>query len=127
MNQQVSPVVPASIVTSVQQRLAGLSTETVDVLTAAAILGSQFDLTLLGDVAGVGEHAAISALNAASGVQLVQPRTSDDDEFSFRHPLIREAIVADLHPADRATRARQAAVAIELAHPDLPGSWCELA
>jgi hypothetical protein len=120
-------MVPASIVNSVQQRLAGLSPQAADVLTTAAVLGNQFDSNLLGDVAGVGEPAAINALNLASGVQLVEPSPGDHEEFRFRHPLIRDAIMSDLRPPDRAARSGRAAAAIKLAHPGLPGSWCELA
>ena len=127
VNQIVRSVVPASIVNSVQQRLAGLSPEAADVLTTAAILGTQFDSSLVGDVAGVGEPAAIDALNLASGMQLVEPSPGNQEEFRFRHPLIRDAIMSDLGPPDRAARSERAAAAIKLAHPDLPGSWCELA
>ena len=101
VNQHVRSVVPASVVNSVQQRLAGLSPEAADVLTTAAVLGNQFDSNLLGDVAGVGEPAAINALNLASGVQLVEPQPGDHEEFRFRHPLIRDAIMSDLRPPDR--------------------------
>jgi hypothetical protein len=127
VNEHVRSVVPASIVNSVQQRLAGLSPEAVDVLTTAAVLGNQFDPSLLGDLAGVGEPAAINALNLASGVQLVEQPPGIQEEFRFRHPLIRDAIISDLRPPDRAARSGRAAAAIKLAHPGLPGSWCELA
>ena len=127
MNQRARSAIPVGIVNSVQRRLAGLSPEAADVLTAAAVLGNQFDLSLLGRLAGVGEPTAIDALNQASGVQLVEPCTGSQPEFRFRHPLIRDAIVSDLRPPDRAARSGRAAAAIELAHPDLPGCWCELA
>jgi hypothetical protein len=127
MNQRASSPVPAGIANSVQRRLAGLGPEAAEVLTAAAVLGNQFELSLLGQLAGVGEPAAINALSQASGVQLVERCTGAQQEFRFRHPLIRDTIVADLRPPDRAARSVRAAAAIELAHPDLPGYWCELA
>lgn len=127
MNEHVRSVFPTGIVDSVRQRLAGLGPEAADVLTTAAVLGNEFDVSLLGDLAGVGEPAATNALNLASGVQLVEPCTGSQETFRFRHPLIRDAIVSDLRPPDRASRSQRAAAAIELRHPDLPGSWCELA
>ena len=127
VNQPSTSTIPVGILTSVQRRLGRLSPEAADILTAAAVLGSQFDLGLLGRLAGVGEPAAIDALNQASGVQLVEPGTGGAPEFRFRHPLIRDAIVSDLRPPDRAARSGRAAAAIELAHPDLPGYWCQLA
>ncbi|HEX7993663.1 MAG TPA: hypothetical protein VF506_07045, partial [Streptosporangiaceae bacterium] len=127
MNQQLRSVVPAGIAKSVQRRLARLGPEVADVVTTAAVLGSEFDVGLLGDLAGVGQESAVNALHLASGVQLVEPRSGSQDEFRFRHSLIRDAIVSDLRPPDRAARSGRAAAAIELAHPNLPGSWCELA
>jgi hypothetical protein len=127
VNQHVRSVVPAGIVKSVQRRLARLGPEAADVVTTAAVLGSEFDVNLLGDLAGVGALAAVNALNLASGVQLVESRSGSQEEFRFRHSLIRDAIVSDLRPPDRAARSGRAAAAIELAHPNLPGSWCELA
>jgi hypothetical protein len=127
VNQQLRSVVPAGIAKSVQRRLARLGPEAADVVTTAAVLGSEFDVGLLGDLAGVGQESAVNALNLASGVQLVEPRSGSQEEFRFRHSLIRDAIVSDLRPPDRAARSGRAAAAIELAHPNLPGSWCELA
>lgn len=127
VNQQISPGVPASIVSSVRQRLAGLSPDVVNVLSTAAVLGSQFDLILLTDLAGMSEPAVISALDQASDLQLLEPRSGSQEVIRFRHGLIRDAILSGLLPPDRTGRARRAAAAIERAHPDLRGSWCELA
>ncbi len=127
VNQQVRSVVPVGVVNSVQRRIAGLSPEAADVVTTAAVLGNEFDVRLLGHLAGVGELAAVNALNLACGVQLVEPCSGSQEMFRFRHTLIRDAIVSDLRTPDRAARSGRAAAAIELAHPDLPGSWCDLA
>ena len=127
VNQHVRSVVPIGIANSVQRRLAGLSPEAADVVTTAAVLGSEFDVSLLGHLAGVGEPAAVNALNLASGVQLVEPCSGSREMFRFRHSLIRDAIVSDLRSPERAARSGRAAAAIEQAHPDLPGSWCDLA
>src|SRR5262249_56470142 len=97
------------------------------VRAAGGVRGNQCGLGLRGRLAGVGEPAAIDALNQASSVQLVEPGVGSGPEFRFRHPLIRDAIVSDLRPPDRAARSGRAAAAIELAHPDLPGYWCQLA
>src|SRR5262245_24877100 len=127
VNQHVRSVIPVGVVNSVQRRLSRLGQEATDVVTTAAVLGNEFDVSLLGDVVGVGQPAAINALNMASGVQLVEPCAGSQEMFRFRHTLIRDAIVSDLRPPDRAARSGRAAVAIELAHPDLPGYWCQLA
>jgi hypothetical protein len=125
--QQVSSEVPAGVVSSVRHRLAGLSPDVVDVLTTAAVLGNQFELALLASLAGASEPAVISALDLASDLQLLEPRSGNEEVFKFRHALIRDTIVSGLLPPDRTERSRRAAAAIELAHPDLPGPWCGLA
>jgi len=127
VNQQISSEVPAGIVSSVRHRLARLSPDVVEVLTTAAVLGIQFDLNLLTSLAGTSEPAVISALDLASELQLLEPRSGNQEIFRFRHALIRDAIVSGLLPPERNARSRRAAAAIELAHPDLPGSWCGLA
>jgi AAA ATPase domain len=127
VNPQPKAKLPASIVGSVRQRLAGLSPEVIDVLSTAAVLGSQFDVSLLAGLVGVDESAVVTAMNAAAGVLLVEPPSGVEESLCFRHPLIRDAILSFLPPPERASRSRRAADAIESAHPDLPGSWCELA
>jgi DNA-binding CsgD family transcriptional regulator len=116
--------VPASIVGSVRNRLAALGPSARNVVVYAAVLGRQFDWTLLPGVAGISAADALDALDEAHKVQLIEP--VNGGTFRFRHSLTRDAIVSDLLPPERASRSRRAAAAIEEAHPDLPGSWCEL-
>ncbi len=127
VNTDVSTGVPDSIAGSVRRRLAALGPGVASVVISAAVLGRQFDWTLLPSVAGVSEGAALDALQRAHQVQLIEPASADAATFRFRHSLTREAILADLLPPDLASRSAVAAEAIEEAHPGLPGMWCELA
>jgi DNA-binding CsgD family transcriptional regulator len=127
VNDRISTAVPASIVGSVRNRLAGLGPAVTDVLASAAVLGRRFDWTLLPAVAGVSEPDALSALQQAQEVQLIEPVSTGTSVFGFRHSLTRHAILSDLLPPDLARRSASAAVAIERAYPGLPGAWCELA
>jgi DNA-binding CsgD family transcriptional regulator len=127
VNADVSTGVPDSIAGSVRRRLAALGPGVASVVISAAVLGRQFDWTLLPPVAGVGEATALDALQRAHEVQLIEPASADAATFRFRHSLTREAILADLLPPDLASRSAVAAAAIENAHPGLPGMWCELA
>src|SRR5258708_13443652 len=45
----------------------------------------------------------------------------------FRYRLTRHVILSGLPAPDLAWRSSTAAAAVERAHPDLPGGWCELA
>jgi DNA-binding CsgD family transcriptional regulator len=118
--------VPSSIVGSVRNRIAALGRQARNVIVSAAVLGRQFDWTLLPSVADVGESQALDALHEAHEVQLIEPVSTDSGAFRFRHSLTRDAIVSDLLPPELASRSARAAAAIEEAHPGLPGVWCEL-
>jgi len=124
VNDTVVTGVPASIVGSVRNRLAALRPGARSVVVDAAVLGRQFDWTLLPSVADISEAEALDALDEAHKVQLIEP--VNGGTFRFRHSLTRHAIISDLLPPERASRSERAAVAIQESHPDLPGSWCEL-
>ena len=126
VNEDVVTGVPASIVGSVRNRLAALGPRARGVIVSAAVLGRQFDWTLLPQVAEVAEDEVLAALNHAHEVQLIEPVTADGGTFRFRHSLTRDAIVSDLLPPERSSRSERAAAAIEAAHPGLPDAWCEL-
>lgn len=126
VNEDITTGVPASIVGSVRHRLASLGPQVTNLVVSAAVLGRQFDWTLLPRLAGLTESAALHALDRACAVQLIEtcPGT---DMFRFRHNLTRDSIISDLLPPDLASRSAAAAAAIEDAHPGLPGVWCERA
>lgn len=126
VNETITTGVPASILGSVRHRLASLGPQVTNLIVSAAVLGRQFDWTLLPRLAGMTESAALLALDRAHAVQLIEP-CPGTDVFRFRHSLTRDAIVSDLLPPDLASRSAAAAAAIEDAHPGLPGPWCERA
>lgn len=126
VNESVTTGVPASILGSVRNRLAALGPQVTNLLVAAAVLGRQFDWTLLPRLAATTESATLSALDQAHEVQLIEPVYAGTGLFRFRHSLTRDAIISDLLPPDLASRSASAAAVIEDAHPGLPGVWCEL-
>jgi DNA-binding CsgD family transcriptional regulator/tetratricopeptide (TPR) repeat protein len=127
VDTQVTTGVPASIAGSVRDRLTMLDPHVAEVIIAAAVLGRQFDWTLLPALTGATESEVLDTLRQARGMQLIEPTGSDPVLFRFRHSLTRHAILSYLLPPDLARRSASAAAAIEEAHPGLPGSWCELA
>jgi DNA-binding CsgD family transcriptional regulator len=127
VNEGIQTALPASIVGSVRNRLVGLGPAVSDVLASAAVLGKQFDWTLLPQVTQASETQVLGALQQAQDVQLIEPVGGGLGLFRFRHSLTRHAILTDLLPPDLARRSARAADAIEAAHPDLPAAWCELA
>lgn len=127
VNDQVTTAVPASIASSVRNRLAALDPVVADVLSSAAVLGRKFDWTLLPLITGQPEEQVLEALQQAQAVQLIVPVAPGQNLFRFRHSLTRHAILSGLLPPDLARRSASAAAQIEATHPGLPGPWCELA
>ncbi|MDR2987066.1 MAG: AAA family ATPase, partial [Nocardiopsaceae bacterium] len=127
VNESVTTGVPTSIAESVRRRLAELGPEVSDVVTAAAVLGRQFDWTLLPAMVRIAESDILEALRQACNAQLIEPHSPRQALFRFRHSLTRDAIMSDLLPPVIAERSARAAAAIEAAHPELPGAWCPLA
>src|SRR6266568_3374024 len=125
-DERIKTAVPVSIAESVRHRLARLGQPVVDVVVAAAVLGRQFDWTLLPGMLNATEQDVLNALWRAHEAQLVEP-CPDLPAFRFRHSLTRDAIMSDTLPPILARRAACAAAEVEAAHPGLPGSWCELA
>lgn len=116
--------VPSAFSEAVSRRLESLSPAAVEVLHAAAALGRRFDWSLLVAATGLPADDVVAALRAAVGAQLV---SVDADGFRFRHMLTRDAVLDGLLPPDRARLARRLLGAVDRAHPDVPGEWCELA
>jgi DNA-binding CsgD family transcriptional regulator len=126
VNESITTGVPASILSSVRNRLAALGPQGTDLVAAAAVLGRKFDWTLLPGLCEVTESLALRALDQAHALQLIEP-CADSGLFQFRHSLTRDAIVSDLLPPELASRSARSAAAIENAYPGLPGIWCERA
>jgi DNA-binding CsgD family transcriptional regulator len=116
--------VPPTFADAVRRRLEALSVPARDVLHAAALLGRRFDWSLMPAATGLTEAAVVGALRQAVSAQLV---TAEADGFQFRHALTREAVLSTLVAPERASLAGRVLAAVEQAHPDLPGAWCELA
>jgi hypothetical protein len=91
-------------------RLAGLDAAARGVVEAAAVLGTEVDTALLGQVSGRAPPAAADAMTAARASGLL---TLVDERLAFRHALIRELVLAQLDHRARARLCRRAAEALE--------------
>ena len=87
-------------------RLARLDAGARGLVEAAAVLGTEVDPGLLGQVSGLAPPAAADAVTAARVSGLLTPV---DGRLAFRHALIRELVLAQLDPRDRARLCRRAA------------------
>lgn len=98
-----SPGLPHSFAETVGERMSEFSPAERRVLEAAAVLGRQFDWELLSRVTGEDDELVSTALGRAVECLLL---TTEAMNFSFRHALTREAVLAEiLPPAQRALAA----------------------
>jgi DNA-binding winged helix-turn-helix (wHTH) protein len=81
-------------------RLATLDAHTRRALDAAAIVGEEFDLSVLQRVVEMPPDQLLSRLDVAVRSHFVQPRPGSG-VYAFAHALIREALSAELPPAER--------------------------
>ena len=121
------PTVPRTLVATVVERLGTLGSSGRAVLGAAAVLGRHFDWTLLPRMTELGDRDVLAALGRATTAQLLVCEQRGAGSFRFRHALTRDAVLGQLLASERVFLARRALDAIEAAHPDLDGEWCDLA
>jgi DNA-binding CsgD family transcriptional regulator/tetratricopeptide (TPR) repeat protein len=112
--QLAADSVPDSLPGAIADRLGFVSATTRQVLRAAALLGVEFALTDLTTVLGRGVADLVPALDEAraSGVLI---DASGGVGLAFRHPLIREALYAELPSAVRSVWHRDAGHALATA------------
>ncbi|QFZ22188.1 helix-turn-helix transcriptional regulator [Saccharothrix syringae] len=118
--------VPTALVRAIAHRTDRLGPQGRELLSAAAVLGHRFPLSVLRLVTGLDDRGLLSHLHAGVAAQLVTPDEPVPDWYAFRHPLTAEALLAQLPPPYRAELARRTADAVQRLHPGLPGEWCAL-
>ncbi|WP_394813770.1 helix-turn-helix transcriptional regulator [Streptomyces litchfieldiae] len=101
-------------------RVEALPEDVQDVLRTVAEGGSSVEHGLLAEVARRPEPELLDALRAAVGAHLLAP-TEEGDGYRFRHALMREAVVDDLLPGERARLNRRFAEALERTAGLVPG------
>jgi DNA-binding CsgD family transcriptional regulator len=112
-----SPGVPGSFADTVRVRMAALGDDERRVLQTAAVIGRHFDWRLLSAATGLAADLVTVALEHGVGRQLL---TVQGEEFRY-------AVVEELLPPARAALAGCALAAVETAHPELDGSWRDVA
>jgi DNA-binding CsgD family transcriptional regulator len=91
-------------------RLAGLDGAARGVVEAAAVLGTEVDAEVLGQLSSLPPKALSDAVSAARVRGLLTPVNG---RLAFQHALIRELVLAQLDPRGRAVLCRRAAETLE--------------
>lgn len=118
--------VPRSVADSVRSRLADLPGSVRDALAVAAVLGERFDWRVLAVATSQEEPVTLDSIRIAIRSHLMDSADAAD-EFRFRHALLRDAVLGELLPPERRRWAGRALAAVRGLHPELDGSWCDVA
>ena len=92
---ELSATVPPSFARSVETRLGALSPAALEVIEAAALLGTDFDWQVVGAALGLDDRTTSGAIRELRAERLV---VADDEGFVLRHALTREAVLATVLP-----------------------------
>jgi DNA-binding winged helix-turn-helix (wHTH) protein len=101
----------------VRQRLRTLGREATTLLSAAAVVGRDFDLGLLGYVAELDPRGLVDALDAARKTSTILSPGDRPGHFVFGHDLIRSVLLEDLTASQRSRLHLRAAEVLEQRHP----------
>ena len=118
--------VPSGFQRLVERRLGRLDPVERTVVGAAALLGREFDWSMLSAAIGLDDAVVLSALDAAIAAHLVERRRGST-QLAFRHALIREGVLTGLSPKDRVRLAAGAATAVEQSTTPMTPEQLELA
>jgi DNA-binding CsgD family transcriptional regulator len=100
---------PAAVGASVLARLTRMGQEAVALARALAVLGSHHEVSVTAELAGLDVIAAELLADALAAAQILAPARPLD----FFHPLIREAVYADIPLGARRLMHRQAAAILD--------------
>jgi DNA-binding SARP family transcriptional activator len=114
--------VPKSVRGVIRRRIARVPPDTVTALTAASVLGYDFEVGLAAAVADMDVRTMLSTLEPAVHGQLLVESADGIGRFRFMHGLVQETLYADMGPAQRAELHERAGEALEVRHGDSAGA-----
>jgi DNA-binding winged helix-turn-helix (wHTH) protein len=105
--------VPRGIRDLALARLRRLSSGGAELVRMAAVAGLEFDLETTAVAAGLGDDAALEAVEEAVAAGMVAELTAVPGRFKFRHALMRQACYDELGGLRRARMHRRLAEALD--------------
>jgi len=105
--------VPEGVKQVIGRRIARLPEGTERLLTIGSVIGREFDLDVLLDVAGDDEDTALDRIEDACAAQLVDEVAGSIGRYTFVHALTRDALYDSLSTTRRARLHRRVAEALE--------------
>ena len=111
-----------SVRTVIARRLGPLSADAVVVLSAAAVVGREFDLSLVGPACELPMDRVLGGLSEAVALDVVAEEDGAVGRYRFSHSLIREVLYERLPIPARMQLHRRVGEAIERRHGDALGA-----
>jgi class 3 adenylate cyclase/tetratricopeptide (TPR) repeat protein len=112
---------PQSVREVIGRRVERLGEDARTALSAAAVIGREFDLDLLLAVLELGEARLLDLLEEAVAALLLQENRSRAGRFTFTHGLVEHTLYEDLSATRRARLHKRVAEALEEQCGDEPG------
>ncbi|HEY7622771.1 MAG TPA: AAA family ATPase [Solirubrobacteraceae bacterium] len=103
---------PRNVVEVIRGRVARLGDEAAQLLSCAAVIGREFDLDVLTEIAGSAEDT-LGVLEGAAKAALVVESEEEEGRFAFVHPLVVRALEGELNRPRRALVHQQIAEVLE--------------
>jgi tetratricopeptide (TPR) repeat protein/predicted Ser/Thr protein kinase len=100
---------PEGVRDAIGRRLARLSDGCHRILGFAAVIGREFTLPVLQQVADLSEDQTIDLLDEALAARLVHAVPGTGERFTFTHALVRDTLYEELTPARRSRLHRRVA------------------
>ncbi len=105
--------VPTGVRDVVRQRVGSLPAVTIEVMHAAAVLGTHFDVRLLAAMLGLTPVEVLRRLDPAFTARLVSADEATAGRYRFSHGLVRDTIYEGLGVGARAALHERAGIAYE--------------
>jgi class 3 adenylate cyclase/tetratricopeptide (TPR) repeat protein len=113
---------PGSVAEIVSRRVARLGESAAEVLSAAAVIGREFDLELLARAVDREEDELLDVLDAAIHGALIAELPAAEPRYGFVHALIEQALYESLRAGRRQRVHRRVALALEEICGNRPGA-----
>ncbi len=123
---ELRTAIPTTLMRTLTDRVNQLGPDMRALVSVAALLGERFPLDVLQHAIDLDYAQLVTRLYALTEAQLIIADDRGPDWYTFRHPLIIDAVLGLIGPDERADLARRAAQGIEQVYPDFDGEWCEL-
>ena len=108
---------PPALHDAIQLQLDGLTVDCRELLTAASVVGREFDLELLALATERDRESLLDLLDEAGAARLVTAVASPArDQFRFAHVLVRDCLYDSLGARERSEWHQRVAVALEEIH-----------